>query len=141
MAHYLLASAGAVLGLVVLVVSLDAGTFLESWFTPVLVLALLVHTWSALTRRVDCRTITIDHSSLRVEEGPLFTLNRPRQVASGELGTLSTIPARRWSPPLNFHSVHHVDAEGFPGHIMKSLPEEAEADTVRAAIVSFLART
>lgn len=141
-AHYLLAIPGFAIGILLLSIGISRQTLFDSWATPVVSLGLIAYGWFALTTRVNRRMIRVVRQRLTARDHPIPSLARRIDVPLDAVGPISVRRVNRLTmPPTQVVPKYHVEAEAVPGCLMKNLPTKEEADTVRAGLVSFLAKT
>jgi hypothetical protein len=138
--HYVFGALATVFALTVLWVGAANGTLLDSFVTVPLILAGAAYGWFALTRRLNRRVLTVDGEMLTVSDGPLFTLAPDIELSVGDVGTIAGRKERRWVPPLSWYDVRHLEAAGASHPLFRNFTFEEDADRIRAALVSFLAK-
>ena len=138
--HYVFAALATVVAVTVLWIGATNGTLLDSFVTVPLILAALAYGWFALTRLFNRRVLTVDAGTLTVSDGPLFSLAPDIELAVGDVGTITSRKERRWVPPISWYEVRHLEAVGAPDPLFRNLTFEEDADRIRAALVSFLAK-
>lgn len=138
--HYVFASIAVVFGAVVLWIGLAKGTLFGSWINLPLVAACLGYGWFALTRRINRRVLVLDAERLLITEGPLFTIGAAFAVPAATVGKITVRKERRWTPPVWWHEVFHVEATGSPDALFRNVSLEADANRISAALVAVLSR-
>jgi hypothetical protein len=138
--HYIFGALATAFALTVLWIAAVNGTLLGSFVTVPLIIAGIAYGWFALTRLLNRRVLTADSATLRVGDGPLFSLAPTLVVPVGDVGTISSRKERRWVPPISWYDVRHIEAAGVSDPLFRNLSFEADVDRIRAAVVSFLAR-
>jgi hypothetical protein len=138
--HYLFGALATVLSLTVLWIGMTSGTLLDSFATVPLIIAGLAYGYFALTRRLNRRLLTVDSETLEVSDGPLYSVAPGVVVPVGGVGTITSRKVRRWVPPISWYDVRHIEAAGATDPLFRNLTFEEDADRIRAALVSFLAK-
>ena len=138
--HYVFGASATVIGLMVLWIGASNGTLLDSLVTVPLIVAGVAYGWFSLTRRLNRRVLAADSTTLTVSDGPLFSLAPEVTVPVGDVGTISSRKERRWVPPFSWYEVRHIEAAGMADPMFRNLTFEEDADRIRAALVSFLAK-
>ncbi len=138
--HYVFGALATLFALLVLWIGVANGTLFDSLVTVPLILAGLAYGWFGLTRRFNTRVLTVDSEALKVRDGPLLSPARSIDVPVGEVGAVSTRKERRWVPPVSWYDVRHVEASGTATPLFRNLTFADDADRIRAALVSFLAK-
>ncbi len=138
--HYVFGAIATAFALLVLWIGAANGTLLDSFVTVPLILAGLAYGWFVLTRRFNTRVLTVDAKAMTVGDGPLFSLAPSVDVPVAEVGTITTRKERRWVPPVTWYDVRHIEAAGAAHPLLRNLTSEDDADRIRAALVSFLAK-